>query len=316
MAERTSMIPVCGPCCVTVPPTCADEDCRAGLGVSTNDLTILGFENAGSGGTGYPLISFYGSDDCDFNDYLDLGQFGTETPPGTPFGVTSPLTGTTGINNVDAEITFTNSSEIRNIGITITGDMGPGVGDGVPAELAAGSGSGIGVGDEILYDETGSVYTIEFSGGKVYAAAVAFTQGLIGNMDVTVEAWDSNANNDILTFDHETFLYTVLSWQNGSAVIVPEQGAWLTKLEFSSNAGSNGFGFGHLALCTEAEMAPMSIKGKKTACVDRTKKLTTQKIVELGGNPICIHYACKTGEHKYHRSCPPKKKIIPQKKPG
>lgn len=239
----------CG-CCGDA-PDCAAQTCRSGLGVSTNDLTILGFEDTGAGGSGYPLIDYFGGGGCGFNDYLDLGQFGTETPFGTPDAVSSPLIGTTGVNGVDVEITFTSGAEIRNIGSSITGDMGPGTGDSIPTELGAGSGTGSGKGDEVLYDDSEPTYTIEFSNGKVYAAVVAFTQGVTGTMSVTVEAWDSNTNNDSLTFTHETFLYSALSWQNGSALIMPAQGAWLTKLEFST-AGTNGFGFGHLALCTEA----------------------------------------------------------------
>lgn len=255
----TSLRARCGPCCGVAAPACAAEECRTSWGVSDNKISVIGYQNSGVGGSGFPLFAWYGVGTCDWNDYLDLGQFGTETPFGTPFGVSPPLVGTTGVNGVTVTISGPTAAEIRNIGSTFTGDLGPGVGDSVPAELAAGSGTGIGVGDELLFVDPEEAFTIEFSGGSVYAAAVALSAGVVGKTSMTVEVWDSGGNNTSLTFDHDTNLYSFLSWDNGSVQVFPAQGKTITKMTI--DGGADGLAFGHLALCTSKATSPPTPPG-------------------------------------------------------
>jgi hypothetical protein len=238
----------CGCCDPDALPGCATSACRS----TWSSVSTITIESAGS--VAYPLLYWYaGSASCRFNDYFDLGQFGTSYPSGVRPSIGLPAVGSTGVNAVTISIDGPlGTTEIGNIGLSVTGDLGPGTGDSIPAELSAGSGTGTGKGDEVFFSGSGTPqkYTLTFSDGKVYGLAVALLWEVVGSFDVTITAQDSNGGSTSLSFTAVSTTYGAGGWNNSTVQVLPEVGHYLTEVTLETTESGFGFGFGHLALCT------------------------------------------------------------------
>lgn len=238
----------CG-CCDDSAPGCATGGCRSTWSGSTA-ISIVAVSSVAN-----PLFYWYSAPygDCNFNDYFDLGQFGTSYPSGVRPSVSLPAVGSTGVNAVTITIDGPlGTTEIGNIGLSVTGDLGPGTGDSIPAELGDGSGTGMGKGDEVFFSGSGTPqkYTITFSDGNVYGLAVALLWEVVGAFDVTITATDSNGGTATLSFTASSVTYSAGGWSNSTVQILPEVGYYLTEVTLETTESGFGFGFGHLALCT------------------------------------------------------------------